>query len=56
MIYGKRNGVYIEVKNFEAFKETKVYKSIVKQGPKLGKGSPNIIDRNGNITSGDDNA
>ena len=56
MIVGKRSGVYIKVKDFEEFKETDVYKTIVKQGPKLEKGSPNIIDRDGNLTRGDSNA
>lgn len=55
MIVGKRNGVYVEVKDFEEFKKTEVYKSIVEQGPKLEKGSLSIIDRNGNITREDDN-
>ena len=54
MIVGKRSGAYIKVKDFEEFKETEVYKSIVKQGPKVGKGSPNIMDRNGNISRRDD--
>ena len=49
MIVGKRSGVYIKVKDFEEFKETDVYKAIVDQGPKLEKGSPAIISRDGAI-------
>ena len=49
MIVGKRSGVYIKVKNFDEFKETDVYKAIVKQGPKLEKGSPVIISSDGTI-------